>query len=77
MDIYILRYMGRLEMAPRAYLLAINAFNKLHARDWMWVEWGIGGLKYKIQVLYETLLLYEGQIFGHKIDSTLNGVTRY
>lgn len=50
-DRYIPHHMGRERIPLSVDVFAINAFNKLHARHQVKVEWGIGGLKQKFRRL--------------------------
>ena len=53
-EMYIMRRLGEREIPGDPNLLAIDAYNKMHAGYRVAVEWGIGGLKRKWKRMLKT-----------------------
>jgi hypothetical protein len=61
---YIIKRIGRKEIAPKANLPAIVAFNKLCDGYRIHVEWGIGGIKQKWRRLCTRFDCSKRQVFN-------------
>jgi hypothetical protein len=54
-EMFIMKRIGRWEVAHNSNLDFIQSYNKMHARYQMQVEWGIGGLKRKWKKLMKII----------------------